>query len=144
MLTFKKISFILKHQHRTFFILAKSAQRGVNSALSTPIETAQGGALGRMIMPTAGSQNIHTAPKITSQFIYLPYLSFVLPIFIPNIFRDGRLILLWHITFILSFLPHNSDPSYLNSVESWLNRTTAGCPTLHLLNGARTSSHTGT
>lgn len=114
LLTFKKISFILKHQHQAFFILVKSAQRGVNSALSTPIETAQGGALGRMIMPTAGSQNIHTAPKITSQFIYLPYLSFVLPILIPNIFRGGRLILPWHSYVYFVILPLNSDPSYLN------------------------------
>lgn len=36
--------------------------------------------MGRMIMPSAGSQNIHTAPKITSQFVQSACPDFFLPI----------------------------------------------------------------
>ncbi len=122
----------------------KLAQRGVNfRPLHTDSKPTQGGAMGRTVMPTAGSQKIHTAPKITSQFAY-PYCLNFLSILIQNTFRNGRQTLTRDSYIcVFSFLLLHSGLSYLNSVESWLNITAARFPTLRLITKVETLSHTG-
>ncbi|GEM_PF-6286709 len=94
-------------------------------------------------MPTAGSQSVlHTAPKITSRFVFPYCLNFVLSILIQNTSRNGRQTLTRDSYIcVFSFLLLHSG--YPNSVESWLNITAARFPTLRLITRVETLSHTG-